>query len=152
MKLGHYHRKSGRHCSQSKLSCGMGKNIHKSKKQIATQMWVELQHRSVGAYCLSFSSDTILFRIARAFDRGTAARFLAIRNGDTNYLGLFLKQCPRCLNMIFSNPSMSWEPCSRSSGDNRSGGVKQLMSSIGSLGKMDWDTSRLVPTSPVIVL
>jgi hypothetical protein len=71
MKQGHCHQKSRRQCSQSKLSCGMGQiYISQRKKQIATQMRVELQHRSMGAYCLSFSSDKILCRIAKALTEG----------------------------------------------------------------------------------
>lgn len=82
------------------------KKIHASKEDCNTDV-SQLQHRGVGAYCLNFSSDMILFLIARAFDRGTAARFLEIRNGDTNCLDLFLKRYPRCLNMLFWNPSKS---------------------------------------------
>jgi hypothetical protein len=50
-------------------------------------MRVGLQHRSMGAYYLNISLDKILFRIAKALDRGTAAHFLVIRNGDTNCTG-----------------------------------------------------------------
>jgi hypothetical protein len=111
-----------------------------------------LQHICVEAYSLNLSSDAILFHSARALTKGTFRRFFWIRKGDTYFLGFFFRCCPTCLYIIFWNWVQSCELCSCSSGDNRTEGVKQLISSIGSSGKIVWDAATLGPPSPMTVL
>jgi hypothetical protein len=85
MKQGHCLKRAEDTVVNQSCLVGSRKNIHKSKKKADCNTDESgLQHKSMGAYCLSFLLDKILFRIANAIDRGTAVRFLAIRNGDAN--------------------------------------------------------------------